>query len=151
MPSSSFYRNVNRFSILVFAASKTAYPIHFVKKYLQLQKSANPQLLTLFFAGKMALLSKYCRDKTDKKPPPKKILVKTLKLTIVLQFDLEKWNNQEPKKLQKKTAQTHVEPKMPKTKEIFVNSLSFLFINFRHDAFYGFWVSLTGPAVYNGI
>lgn len=29
-------------------------------------------------------------------------MVKTLKLTIVLQFDLEKWNNQEPKKLQKK-------------------------------------------------
>jgi hypothetical protein len=71
MPSSSFYRNVNRFSILVFAASKTAYPIHFVKKIssaAKIRKSVNPQLLTLFFAGKMALLSKYCRDETDKTP-----------------------------------------------------------------------------------
>jgi len=120
----------------------TAYPIHFVKN-----KISSAAKNTLFFAGKMALMSKYCRDKTN---TPQNFWSKVNNF-ITVRFGKFEITKNPPKKTN--PPRRMLNPKCPKRKK------SLLTLN-RYKKFYLLYISIIdthhhmvtgGPAVYNGI
>ena len=136
----------------MFAASKTAYPIHFVKTtYLQLQKSANPY--ATFWKRSFSLARWRCGANLNtvaiRRTKPPKNSGQNFKVNncITVRFGKNEITMNQ-KNYKKKPPRRMLNPKCPKRKK----SLSTLYrFYLLISAFYGFWVTLTGPAVYNGI
>lgn len=147
------YRNVNRLNFYSCVCGiknrlSDSFRKNDISSAAKIRKSVRNFLKTLFFAGKMALWSKskYCRDKTDKTPKNSGQNFKVNNCITVRFGKNEITMNQ--KNYKKKPPRRMLNPKCPKRKK----SLSTLYrFYLLISAFYGFWVTLTGPAVYNGI